>query len=984
VTLKNANPVKKTQKRNRLAPHNRNEKFEDKVAAPAALLREDAVQDGFGMMGPMGPMMMMARQTNPVFSGPDGRFSMSIAADRDVEIRAAKKGYPDSKSSVLKLVPGEKKSNVLITVPRGLAVTGRVIDGNGRPLSGAKVTASEASGDPGMMIRRQIAIGGPRNEEPVVESGSDGTFTMNLKEGSYDLVFKREGYAGKSVRAHRVARDSEPLEVTLAPGAEITGRVTRAGNGIEGVRVFAFSQLIGDSNASTDALGYFTLSDLAPGSYMVAFNKPEEGIRENRNATAPTRDLVVELPQGGRITGRVIDKATRKPVTAFQAGVTMSRSGGGMVIAMPPAMREFTSDDGTFTLENVAPGSAEVNVTAPGYVRGRASGLTVEDGKTLADIEVSLDTGARLTGRVTDSAGSAVADARVSVATSGRNPAAAMMRGAGSSATTDGNGDYVLESVEAGSIELVAEHQQYVTSRKTVEVSGKEARADFRLDSGLRVAGQVVDENGAPVAEAFVNSNSAAGTGSNRSTRTDANGNFSFESLPAGRYTFNANHSGYANGVVRDVDIATSGALKITLAAGAVIYGHVTGLSEAELATASVNASGSGTRASAPVDSTGSFRITGAPTGSVNVSAMAGGFSGNKSSGVKNVQVETGGSVQVDLEFRSDVAISGRVTRGGAPVSNMRVIFIPDGGSARTNGSATTDDAGNYTVSGLEDGHYSVNVMDMQRFTPFNTKFDVNGSGHFDIEIPSSQLRGRVIDVATGQGLDGVQVELRTSTSDRFGGRSATTTSTGAFTFDSVAEGTYRVVTEKTGYASGNADAVVTSSGGDVEVRMSKADGANIRLVDARDQRGLTGRIYVTDMQDRYVMDDGVRTDGTESQKLSLPAGQYIGRAWASGYASRTVVLNAPGNLNIGLTPGGSIEITSSTSTPREARLIDEAGRIYYLFGRMPRFSVDGGTSTLRNIAPGGYTLQIMDGAGAVTASKQVTVGEAQTVRVSI
>jgi len=982
VNVSSAKRIDKNVSGSRLARVIGTVMFEDKVPVAAALLREDALQDGSGMAGPLGPAMMM-RRMNPVFSGPDGRFAISIAGDRDVEIRSAKKGYPDAKSSQLKLVAGERKSGIVITVPRGLAVAGRVIDGNGQGLGGVRITSSEAGEDQGMMMRRQFTIGGSRNDEPLVESGSDGAFTMNLKEGTWDLVFRREGYAVRSVRAHRVARDAAPLEVTMDPGVEISGRVVRSGAGIEGVRVNAFSQTIGDAQGATDASGYFTLSDLAPGSYMLAVTKLEEGIRENRNAKAPTRDLVVDLPQGGRITGRVIDKTTRRPIPSFQAGVSMSRSGGGMAFAMPPMMHEFTSDDGTFTLENVAPGSNEINVTAPGYVRGRMSGVNVEDGKTVADLEIALDTGARVTGRVTNGAGSPVAEARVGIATASRNPAM-MMRG-GASATTDASGEYLLESVETGSNEIFVEHAQYVSARKTVEVSGKEARADFRLDSGLRVSGQVVTDSGVPVADAFVNSNSAAGTGANRSTRTDGNGNFSFDSLPSGRYTFNASRSGFANGVVRDIDIASSGPVKITLSAGASIYGRVTGLSDAEMRSASVTATGNGGRASAPIDSTGSYRINGAPTGSVQVGASSGGFSGNKSSGVKSVEVETGGSLQVDLDFRNDVVVTGRVTRNGTPAANTRVMFNPEGGSARPNASATTDDAGTYSVAGLEDGRYSVIVVDMQRLTPFSTKHEVRGSGTFDIELPTAQVRGRVVDASTSQGLDDVRIELRTSTAERFGmGRSATTSNGGSFSLDSVAEGSYRVIAEKAGYASGAADAVVTSSGGEVEVRMTKADGANVRLVDARGGSGLSGRIYVSDLQERFVLEETVRTDGAESQRLALSAGQYIARVWASGYAARTVLLSAPGQMNIALTPGGSIEIASTSATPREARLLDDAGRVYYLFGRMRSFTIDGAVATLRSVAPGNYTLQLFDSSGAVTGTKQLSVLEGQVARISI
>ena len=167
---------------------------------------------------------------------------------------------------------------------------------------------------------------------------------------------------------------------------------------------------IGDSMSSTTTGfdGTFRLTDLAPGQMMLNAMKADEFIQVIRPVTAPATDVNIEVPPGGRISGRVVDKATGAPVTAFQAGVSAPRGGGGMVIMMPPSMRPFTSDDGTFVLENVPVGQTQVVVNAAGYTTGRVSNLTVEEGKTLANVEVAMDTGVKLSGHVTGPDGSAL------------------------------------------------------------------------------------------------------------------------------------------------------------------------------------------------------------------------------------------------------------------------------------------------------------------------------------------------------------------------------------------------------------------------------------------------------------------------------------------------------------------------------------------------------------------------------------------------
>src|SRR5207247_5439554 len=132
--------------------------------------------------------------------------------------------------------------------------------------------------------------------------------------------------------------NEKPGDVTLDPGVEISGRVVRGGVGVEGVAVNAMSES-GPASTTTGADGSFTLSDLTPGQMMLLANKPDAMIQEMRPVTAPARDVVIEVPAGGRITGRVVDKATHRAITTFQAGVTTSRGGGGMVVMIPPMLR---------------------------------------------------------------------------------------------------------------------------------------------------------------------------------------------------------------------------------------------------------------------------------------------------------------------------------------------------------------------------------------------------------------------------------------------------------------------------------------------------------------------------------------------------------------------------------------------------------------------------------------------------------------------
>lgn len=956
-----------------------------KPVAAARVASQNAGRDG-------GPMMFIGRPQfgRTAASGPDGRFVLRVAElDTDVQISAAKKGYPAIKSPIMRLASGERKGNVTLTIPRGVAFSGRVIDHNGKPVSGVSVDAAESTGDMGggMVRRMVINAGGPPRGEENVTTASDGTFNVRLKEGKYDVVFKREGFAAKTLRTQTVGPNEKPVEVTLDPGVEITGRVVRGGVGVEGVSVNALSEG-GMAQSTTGPDGSFTLADLTPGQMMINVNKMDAMIQEMRPITAPARDLVIELPTGGRITGRVVDKATRRPLTSFQAGVSTSRGGGGMMIMMPPMMRAFTSDDGTFVLENVKPGPTQVMAMSPGYTTGRAPNVEVEDGKTIADVEVALEAGAKLVGKVTDSSGSPLSGVSVRAEMMGGPGRVMRFDGVDTATTTDPNGEYTLESLEPGEKTFNFARSGYVTETKTVTLAGgKDTRLDVTIGSGLRISGQVVTEGGAPVGEATVRASSAAGGG--REAHTDASGAFQLEGLAPGHYTFSASKSGLANGIVRDVDIAVNNNVRITMRSGSVLSGHVTGLAANELEQTTVFASSPTGSASGPVDASGNFRIEGAPTGTVRVSARMGQMFGGtaRSAAPKTVQVEPGSSAQVDIEFQAGTVIRGRVMRNNQPVPNASVGFIPRQGKAQTNANTTADANGNYEIKGVEDGPYTVQVMDMERLSPFTTTYEVHGSGNFDIDVRTASLRGRVTDASTGSPIVEAQVDVRPSGSDTgfFGSRMAMTDANGNFVVDSVAKGSYQITADKQGYGHDTKQISVSDTPEDVELKLQPSAGVTLKVVDGRDGRMLGANVRVTDLQGNDISGDGgFRFGGSaEPIKLSLAPGTYRASIQAMGYAQRTVMITSPSNQTVALTPGGTLLIRSKNSNALRGRLTDSGGNLYLAsqFNPAGTFRVveSPGTTTLQNVAPGHYRLDVLDTNDQILKTIQVDVLEGQS-----
>lgn len=958
---------------------------EDKRGVAAAHIEPRQANNEPGMM--MTRMRIMDRN-RPTLTAPDGRFLIRIE-EGETQLEATKKGQPSARSNTLKVAAGERRGGVVIALPHGITVSGRVIDNKGNPIAGVAVAASETRaggggrGDVRRMIINNIVRG---TDEDVVRTSNDGTFSMRVKEGTYDVGFKASGYAGKTMRAQQVSASSKPLEVTLEPGVEISGRVTRAGQPVEGVNVIPIGT---DSMmpVQTGPDGTFRIGDLSPGEMMVAFSKREEFIQMNRAVTAPATDINVDLPPGGRITGHVVDKSSHQPVKSFEAGISPARNGGGMVMMMAPSMKNFTTDDGSFVLENVPVGAVTLAVSAPGYVQERVPNLTVENGKTIENVEVAMETGVRVTGRVTGPDGAAAGGAMVRI-----DPMAGgrMMRGGGMNdpyTVADPNGEYTLENVEPGEKTLVFSRSGMISTSKTVTLSGDHMQVDAQLSSGMRVAGIVVNEGGTPIADAQVRAQSASDPGfGGRSARTDASGSFSFEGLAPGHYEFDAGKDGYADAIARDVDITAAGMVRLTLKSGGTIVGHITGLTEAELQNAMVTVSSPNGNASAPVDATGAFRIEGAPLGTVRVNARAGQMmTSSRTAPPKSVQVEPGSTITVDFDFSNDTKITGRVTRNGEPIAGASVNF----GGAGRGGRTSTDSNGRYEMTGLDDGKYSVTVMDPTR-GPYSTLYTVSGSGTFDIDMRGTVLRGRVIDASTGQPINEATVTIRKKDPSMAGPPVSVsgTDAGGNFSFDMIPAGTYSASAEKSGYGASTSEVPVSDSGADpIELKLTSSVGITLLVVDARDNRPISAWYHaVSSTGQQY--DDFIRimASSTEPVKIPLPAGSFRITVGADNYSQRSFTMNSPGTQTIGLTPGGTIVVSSTNHSGTRGRLLDSTGTGYGRGrgGAPSNFPVelDPLQSTLENIAPGVYTLQLLDDKNNVLKSSQVTVVEGGTVTV--
>jgi RNA polymerase sigma factor (sigma-70 family) len=196
--------------------------------------------------------------------------------------------------------------NGTVVLRRGIAVTGRVVDREGRPVRGARVGAGRDwfGSDP-----------------PIVETDGDGRFRVgHLQPGETMIIAQAKGHGPELTRPN-VRAGLPPMELKLGAPRTIQGRVVdRDGKPLSGIQLaVAYWRRLHtlDWKAETEMDGRFRWED-APRE-DVWINAYGNGFIALQNHVAPATEAetVIKLARTLLVTGTVVDFRTRKPIESF-------------------------------------------------------------------------------------------------------------------------------------------------------------------------------------------------------------------------------------------------------------------------------------------------------------------------------------------------------------------------------------------------------------------------------------------------------------------------------------------------------------------------------------------------------------------------------------------------------------------------------------------------------------------------------------------
>ena len=141
-----------------------------------------------------------------------------------------------------------------------------------------------------------------------------------------------------------------------------------------------------------DASGRFEIRNIPPGPVMVTASAPGRLPSPEVEAVIPEHPGVAEvelrLGQGGRIAGRVIDRASGQALPG--ARIALEGDGGSEPTLLDPGATAIAGADGAFLVSGLPPRAVSLHVAADGHHARIVTGIEVPDGGVAGPIEVKL------------------------------------------------------------------------------------------------------------------------------------------------------------------------------------------------------------------------------------------------------------------------------------------------------------------------------------------------------------------------------------------------------------------------------------------------------------------------------------------------------------------------------------------------------------------------------------------------------------------
>jgi len=587
-------------------------------------------------------------------SGPDSHSRASVATSESLKTTG---------------LPAFSAVEVSSGADEGLALTGRVLDASGRPVSGAEVSlaasvektladvrcdecqqallscqARETSLKTLAFFEHQHGFLTPR---AATTTDAQGRFRFEHLAGVSFSVWAKAPGLGVALRER--AAPGDPVELFLPPLRSIGGQVVDdAGQPVRGARVHAVSRRVPlPFKATAGPDGVFSLEGLGEGPFYVVATaegylpavepQVEAGPQPVRLRLTPARTLEVRVTRGGA------------PASAT------------VRLRADHLSRELRTEGEPLRFTDLFPDEVVVTAEAPGL---GAAPRTLTLQARVTQVTLELEVAGKLLVTVVDEQGEPVPQPELLLRT---------VRGDLIRRERGGTGALVeLGPLAAGNYVLEGHAEGFRDAQLPAKVVQGDTTLELEMERATLITGQVLDEYGRPAPRVSVLVQPTGET-----VLADEDGRFAAQVPTAGLYELHAHHSEWGGGQVK-VTAPASG-VQLALEPRAAL----------EVTVSSAGRRVEGADVVLWVEQEGIFRSD-RTSGSDGVVPMRGMPAGTYwmlashpdylTSDRKQVTLVDGQTLKLEVELKPGAPLTGEVVDGqGAPVAGATLVVVPRG-----------------------------------------------------------------------------------------------------------------------------------------------------------------------------------------------------------------------------------------------------------------------------------------------------------------
>lgn len=816
----------------------------------------------------------------------------------------------------------------------GVRVAGRVVDPDGAPIEGVRVTSNWAMRE--------------------AETDADGRFELGgIEPGPVGLYAEARGMAPVLAELGELSDRAriDDHEIVLGDGLALRG-VVRWPDGAPatGALVVATKRMdaaaddedwlpFAEIETDSDAEGRFALLGLGPSRFdVVATHAPRAEDAERGSAdwtarlddVAAGRELVLTLGAGLAMRGRVVDERGR-PVERFFVEAR-PEDADDPFYEEGEHSHEFRSKDGAFELPRLYAGRWRVAAGAPGRAPSRWQLVELPGGGD--GLVLTVSSKASIAGRVVDQAGEPVPRARVSI--DGIHAWEGNPNAYDGSETDRADDDGTFQrSVVPGAYRLTARAPGLVaTDPVAVRVDVGEQVEDvvLRVGPAGAIEGTALRSDGASAAGQSVMLDRLDGEAWAQETLA-ADGSFRFGDLAPGRYEVQLMPGDDETAALFELDGAAGWeALRamrqsrvVSVAAGATarvdlgggvstrvrLEGTVRSAGE-PLAGASVwvgRVDGAAVQGTTAADADGAFEIDLDAPGEHVIHVTYGG-----SAAWRPVRVPAADVHRVDFDFAAGT-VAGKVSdASGRGLANVHVWVVRDGLGATGGAAGATGQDGTWSIGSVPAGRYVVYAGGLGAHEsvppyPLEARAGVvvrTGETTSGVELvlgAAAPVTGRIVD-ERGMPVESGGVRVRSVDGRLLTNWRATTDAEGRFRIEDLGAGEHVLVAVTSGGVSSEGRRVELRAGvtTEVELVVRQAAWLEVRGRDGED-RPVAMTVHVADERGcdwslnelMWSEPEWSNADVRSEQRYGpLPPGRYVvsGRDGSGRVVERRVTLD--------------------------------------------------------------------------------------------